>query len=206
MPVMFFDCLRSALPDQKLFDATENSQLDVWLRLFEVSGAYLFYSNFCYVCPFPAKYVLDEDGRWHNRDGPSCEFHDGQKIYHWHGTPIPEFFITRKKWFVNPMSIDLQPNLEWRRILIEIYGLDKYLQRSMAKKIHRDEYGILYRKATIPGADPIVAVAVKNSTAEPDGTFKTYFLRVPPTIKTAKEAVAWTFGLSQDEYKPEQQT
>ena len=38
-------------------------------------------------------------------------------------------------------------------------------------------------------------VEVVNSTPEPDGSRKTYFLRVPPTIGTAREAVAWTFGL-----------
>ena len=32
-----------------------------------------------------------------------------------------------------------------------------------------------------------------NSTPEPDGTRRTYFLRVPPQMRTAREAVAWTF-------------
>jgi hypothetical protein len=45
-------------------------------------------------------------------------------------------------------------------------------------------------------------VRVKNSTPEPDGTYKEYFLRVPPTIKTAREAVAWTFEMDENEYKP----
>ena len=31
--------------------------------------------------------------------------------------------------------------------------------------------------------------------------FKSYFLRVPPTSKTAKEAVAWTFDLEEEEYE-----
>ena len=39
--------------------------------------------------------------------------------------------------------------------------------------------------------------------AEKDGTRKRYFLAVPPTMKTARKAVAWTFGMSADEYKPE---
>ena len=39
-------------------------------------------------------------------------------------------------------------------------------------------------------------VEVLNATAEQDGTRKTYFLRVPPTVRTAREAVAWTFGMN----------
>jgi hypothetical protein len=46
-------------------------------------------------------------------------------------------------------------------------------------------------------------VRVRNSTPEPDGTYKHYFLRVPPNITRAKQAVAWTFGLEEDQYFPD---
>jgi hypothetical protein len=49
-------------------------------------------------------------------------------------------------------------------------------------------------------------VEVLNSTPEPDGTRKTYFLRVPPNLRTAREAVAWTFGLAGSQYRPERET
>ena len=45
-------------------------------------------------------------------------------------------------------------------------------------------------------------VKVINSTAEADGTHKEYFLRVPPAITTAQEAVAWTFSMNSEEYQP----
>lgn len=44
------------------------------------------------------------------------------------------------------------------------------------------------------GAEPFVAVEVVNATAEPDGSHRRYFLRVPPRTRTARQAVAWTFG------------
>jgi hypothetical protein len=47
---------------------------------------------------------------------------------------------------------------------------------------------------------------VVNSTPEPDGTSRTYFLRVPPNIRTARAGVAWTFGLTEEEYHPLAQT
>ena len=49
-------------------------------------------------------------------------------------------------------------------------------------------------------------VEVVNSTPEPDGTSRTYWLRVPPATRTAREGIAWTFGLTEAEYHPEKQT
>jgi hypothetical protein len=40
-----------------------------------------------------------------------------------------------------------------------------------------------------------VLVEVVNATQEPDGWHRRYYLRVPPSIRTARAAVAWTFGI-----------
>ena len=89
--------------------------------------------------------------------------------------------------------------------MIEIYGMARFLSDSGAKLIHSDDFGCLYRKE-LRNDEALVMVKVVNSTAEPDGTFKEYFLRVPPTIRTAREAVAWTFQLETEDYKPDRQT
>jgi hypothetical protein len=85
--------------------------------------------------------------------------------------------------------------------MIERYGLDDFLRDSAARKIQEDECGTLYRKE-MQGDEPMVVVKVTNSTPEPDGTFRIYFLRVPPNIRTARGAVAWTFGMREDDYTP----
>jgi hypothetical protein len=130
---------------------------------------------------------------------------DNRSLDVWHGIQIDEALIMRKG-LINPLTIELERNVERRRIMIEIYGMDKYLRRSFATKIHQDEYGTLYRKRSSSGDEPFVAVELKNSTPEPDGTYKIYVLRVPPTITTAREAVAWTFGFSAGDYGPTVQT
>jgi hypothetical protein len=107
--------------------------------------------------------------------------------------------------FIRPWRIDIEPNIERRRIMMEIFGFENYLRKSKRKVIHKDECGILYRKQ-VRGDEPIVVVEVINSSPEPDGTYKRYMLRVPPNITTARAAVAWTFGLSPSEYKPEVET
>jgi len=205
LPAMTFDCMRAAVTDQALFAQTENALLDIWVGLFKAACAYLFFENLCYVCPYPLRQSLDDFGRLHGSTGPAAEFSDGQKMYYWQGRPINEDLITRK-FLITPISIDLQSNVEKRRIMMEIYGFEKYLRHAGAKKVHKDEYGTLYKRRPWLDRDPIVAVEVTNSTPEPDGTNKHYFLRVPPTINTAREAVAWTFGLAANEYEPQVQT
>jgi hypothetical protein len=90
-------------------------------------------------------------------------------------------------------------------VLIERYGQARYLVDSKAMEIHTDDFGTLYRKK-IPGDEALLMVKVVNSTPESDGSFKDYFLRVPPTMTRAREAVAWTFGRTETEYEPVMET
>ena len=94
-----------------------------------------------------------------------------------------------------------EANAEVRRVMIERLGNEKFLKLAGAKSIHQDRCGNLYR-IELPGDEPLVAVEVVNSTPEPDGHFKRYFLRVPPNITRAKDAVAWTFAMKPEDYLP----
>ena len=112
-------------------------------------------------------------------------------------------------------DIEGEQNAEVRRVKMERYGMAKYILDSGSKEIHRDDFGIVRRK-DIPGDEPLVMVQVVNSTPEPDGTFKDYFLRVHPDLRplltnqqfgdpqeiTGRNAVASTFGLRGEEYEP----
>lgn len=69
------------------------------------------------------------------------------------------------------------------------------------EKLRMQEHADLYQKEQ-KDDEPIVMVHLKNSTAEPDGSIKDYFIRVPPTIRRAGEAVAWTFGMTEQQYQP----
>ncbi len=71
--------------------------------------------------------------------------------------------------------------------------------------VQSDDFGSLWRWER-SGGEPLVWVQVINSTPEPDGSFKDYFLRVPPWMTTAREAVAWTFGEDEESYAPDVQT
>ncbi len=185
-------------------DEPVSNELDHWMRLTTHATAYLFYENCCYVFLKPRTVSQDDSFRAHHPSKAAVEFVDNTALYFWHGIEVPDHLIKQpQKLFIR--HIEAESNAELRRIMIEIYGLERFIKDSSAKQIHQDNYGTLYRKE-LRGDEAVIVVKVKNSTPEPDGSFKDYFLRVPPETRTAKAAVAWTFGLSENEYKPTKET
>jgi hypothetical protein len=162
------------------------------------------FENVAILCERPTELHLDERGRLHNGDGPALAYRDGFALHRWRGVTIPaEFAQTLAS--LTPTAIRTERNAELRRIMLEHYGHERYILDSGAEPIQQDEAGKLWRVA-LPDDEAITMVEVVNSTAEPDGTFRTYWLRVPPHMSTAKQAVAWTFGLEEQEYEPQIQT
>jgi hypothetical protein len=96
-------------------------------------------------------------------------------------------------------------NATTRAALFQAVGVEK-LVLEHGECVSHDDYGMLWKLEREDWREPVVMVGVVNSTPEPDGSFKEYFLRVPPDVETAREAIAWTFGLTVDEYEPSVQT
>jgi len=102
-------------------------------------------------------------------------------------------------------EITNEANAEVRRIMLDRYGAERYITDLGAKRIQADDYGELFR-VELEDDEPLVMVRVVNSTAEPDGSFKRYNIRVDPRCTSAHEAVAWTFGKDVEDYAPTVQT
>jgi hypothetical protein len=122
------------------------------------------------------KQSRDDRNRLHCADGPAAVFSDGYKIFSWHGTIVPEDVILHPEE-ITVERIDKETNIEIRRVLMDRYGLPRYLEDSGAEQIAEDELGVLLRK-NVTGDEPIVMAKVLNATPEFDGTRKIYFLRV----------------------------
>lgn len=152
------------------------------------------------VCARPTSISRDAQGRLHNDSGPAIAWPDGWSVYSVHGVRVPKELITDRSWLTVD-RIRQERNAEIRRVMIERYGKDIYLKDSGAKMIHRDDWGTLWRTDFGRNEEPLVVVEVVNSTPEPDGSYKNYFLGVPPTTTKAVEGVAWTFGKSVEDYK-----
>lgn len=68
------------------------------------------------------------------------------------------------------------------------------IARSWATLVQQDDFGKLWTVGSELGGDPVRVVEVANATPEIDGSYRHYLLRVPPDVRTAREAVAWTFA------------
>jgi hypothetical protein len=155
----------------------------------------------------PLRLSFDERGRLHSSDGPALAYPDGFVIWADHGVAVPEWLVTAPQSLAVE-HIDAEENTEVRRVMVERFGAERLVREGGAKLLHEDATGRLWRREfeRERWVDPVVMVEVVNSTPEPDGSRRTYFLRVPPGTRTATGAVAWTFGMSEHEYSPRQET
>jgi hypothetical protein len=148
------------------------------------------------------KMRFDQEGRLHDWDGRlAVEWPNAKGMYFWHGVDMPEH-AGRDPDAVTPTRVLGWANAERRRVAIERIGLQRFLTEVRATVVQEDDYGRLWHTSRDVGGEPFVAVEVVNGTVEPDGSYRRYFLRVPPSARTARHAVAWTFGLTTPEYEP----
>ncbi|MET9672212.1 DUF6745 domain-containing protein [Streptomyces sp. NPDC006482] len=170
----------------------------------EQAGWWWPYENVAVVGERPVELHRDEAGRLDRGDGPALAYSDGFALHAWRGMPVAAAFLAGLADLA-PERIRAEENAELRRVMLEYYGYDRYLTASGARHEHCDETGVLWRVELADDED-VAMVEVVNSTPEPDGSHRTYWLRVPPTTRTAREGVAWTFGLESDAYAPLVQT
>jgi uncharacterized protein DUF6745 len=143
--------------------------------------------------------------RLHRDDGPAVVWPDGWGVWSIHGVRVPREVVEAPATLtVGRISGD--ENAEIRRIMIDRYGTDRYVRGIGGRVIDDDpEWGRLWRTGE-DGGEPLLMVEVINSTPEPNGSSKTYWLRVPPHVRTAHEAVAWTFDVPPGDYQLQAQT
>jgi hypothetical protein len=210
-----------------LFGAVERTKpaIETWGRpLFEafVCGCWLLYwaKDTLYWVAKPTVHCEPGTQRLHHDTRAALES-DIVNLYFWHGVIVPPFVILRPD-LITIAHIDQETNAEIRRVLIEryrrgeeIHGAAAFIRDAGGERLDYDErYGTLWRRNFFVGAgderrrddEPIVMIEVVNRTPEPDGSFKHYWLRVPPEMRTAREAVAWTFNMPAGQYAPERET
>jgi hypothetical protein len=143
----------------------------------------------------------DSQGRLHSATGPCIEYRDGWRFYAWHGMRVPERVILAPERISREDVLD-EWNVEVRRIMQERMG-GWFVPELGGAVIDSGPRGTLY-EVRLPENDPEhVARFIRVQDAS---TSRSYFLHVPPTIQTAAEAVAWSFGLSVEDYGPAQET
>jgi hypothetical protein len=82
--------------------------------------------------------------------------------------------------------------------MIERYGLEKFFLSAGAASLDRDGENELL-SIELPGDPERRMVVVKVRCPS---TFRVHFLRVPPNLRRVREAIPWTFGMTEQEYWP----
>jgi hypothetical protein len=187
--------------------------------------AYLDYIKEEY--PFgPLQEYRNEEGRLHRDNAPAyisptrCSYYSngrrhgldvdifGNKVYYYENIIIPRAYIEKPKE-LKVEDIISNSNTEVRYVGLKLYGFERLLEEKRMQVVNEDPktgYKLLRFNFKDGNEDPYTVVRVINSTAEPDGEFKVYYLTVPPDMKTAKQAVAWTFRMDEKDYAPSQET
>lgn len=190
-------------------------KLDKYSEILKL-GWCLFYDEMAIVCKKPL-FIKMENNLLHCATGPAIAYGDGTKFYYYKGIDMGDhtFAIdTPEKITVD--HITKEQNQEVKRVLLEIFGYERYITESGAQLLHEDTfrnspvkfYRIKLNKNSRNEEITVDGVLVINSTAEPDGTFKKYFIKVEPNkYKRAVEALASTFRrrsgevLTEEEYR-----
>lgn len=171
------------------------SDWDTWAELGKISGPRVMLENVCIIADFPTVFKVNAEMRTHCTDGPFQAWSDGVEYYAVNNVNFPAKYINDKS-LITAELITKEQNAEVRRVMTDFFGKARYIQESNSEVVHKDDFGTLYRQKR-PGDTDLMMVCVVNSTPEPDGSFKDYWLQVDPDayggLKTAQAAVASTW-------------
>ena len=172
-------------------------------KIAKSAGWIVPHEHVCWISERPNRLHTDARGRLHCADGPALQYRDGWPAYVWKGVDVPAWTIEHPERITRSTLADtFDPVL--RNCMIEIMTPERFIKGGRPARVSEDETGVLWRKfwgyrgVTVGSW---TAVEVVNGTPEGDGSCKHYVLRVPSRMRTAREAVAWTYGLTAEQYE-----
>lgn len=87
-----------------------------------------------------------------------------------------------------------------RHAAITAMGTDRFMVALGVRPVQEDAFGRLYQFG--PREAPSTFLEVRDQVLGVDGKPLRHWISVPPHMATAREAVAWTFGMGEAEYQP----
>jgi hypothetical protein len=160
------------------------------------------FEHVCFLSDRPLRVGTDEHGRLHSPNCPALECDDGWGVWAWKGVEVPAWMIVRPE-LVTSEAIDAQSDAVLRRCMIDIMTPERFVATGRAARVAVDETGTLWRaRWTYRGVTlgSWAAVEVLDGTPAGNGERKRYVLPVPSHVNSPREAVAWTYGLTAEQY------
>lgn len=152
-------------------------RIDALITLALETGGVIVTESTCFIADRPIGIDFDERNRLHHDKLPAVRWAGGDELHYYRGIPVPEQVIERPNSITYEQIMTTQ-NQEVRRVMVERYGMERFVRDSGAVKVAEDGYCALWRKNE--PREPVVVAEFVNSTPEPDGTFKHYFIRIDP--------------------------
>ncbi|MDU0291711.1 DUF6745 domain-containing protein [Saccharothrix longispora] len=186
------------------FTLEDSAELELWAVLARSCGWWWPREGRCVVSDRPVEVHLErgDDPRPHHDRGPAVLYRDGFALHAWHGTRVPAWVVGDP----TPERIAAERNAEVRRCAVERLGWEGFLADAglvlvaTAPDPGNDGQRLrLYDQPPAWGARQRLLVTV-NGSVERDGTHRRYGLRVPAWFDDPVDAVAWTYGLTGDQY------
>ena len=160
--------------------------LNAWGAIAESACWWAPWDGICILSDRPRHVSFDSQGRLHDETGMAVRFSCGWGVHAIHGVRVPEWVVERPAE-ITAAKISAETNAEIKRVMIERYGVARYVADSGARVVAQcgSDHPLLglrgARLLEMPtdGYErPLTVVEVVNSTAEPDGSFRLYHLSV----------------------------
>lgn len=140
----------------------------------------------CFVSERPLVLRYDS-GNWLHAEGePAIQFADGYSLYSYHGVRLPEKYgrVHPNQW-ESRWLLD-EDNAGLRRVLIQSIGYARICQELQAMELDAwQEYTLL----KIDAEADVESIVLLKMTCPSTGHI--HILRVPPEMRSAREAIRW---------------
>lgn len=158
-------------------------------------GWWWAYEEVAIVTPKPRTIHLDADGRLHAEGEPAIAY-EGFNIYAYDRVRLPEKYGQMHPYQWQSQWLLEEDNIELRRVLIQGIGYNRILEELQAVELDAwQEYTLLKIDADADIEPIILLKMICPSTGH------IHALRVPPDMKSAREAICWVnWGIDPEEF------
>lgn len=173
-------------------------QWEAYQSLLSKCGCVFPFEKTCIICDRPTKLSFDNEHRLHAEGEPAIQFADGYRLYYYRGVSLPE------KYWVHPHHWQArwlleEHNAELRRVLIQGIGYSRICQELQATELDSWREYTLLRIESEVDVEPIYLLKMSCPS-----TGYIHAMRVPPTMRSAREAISWmNWGTDPEEFSVE---
>lgn len=168
----------------------ETKKLHGLWKLSQSAGWFMPFTAAAIVSERHAVLHRDDQGRLHCLDGPAVMYPDGWSVYAVHGVVVPAHVI-EAPWTQSLQEIIKEPNEEVKRIRIERYGWERYLQDRHATPIDERLNDIEGTREALFQVD-----GIRILLCHCPSTGRIYAMEILGEVTTCAEAQDWLWGNS----------